>query len=669
MPMWRGWLLPIDHSPKALQPGHSYVVIVELRNPDFWHFGDWVDVVVDDRLPTDERGQLIFVRSRDRNEFWCALLEKAYAKLYGSYGDLHMGQISEAMVDFTGGIKSVISLKNPPSDLWSRLIRAVKLKSFMGCNTRSVKSGEQVLSNGLVLTHAYSVTGVEEVLYKNRMEQLIRVRNPWGNKTEWNGPWSDRSVQWTRIDPEIKEKLLLSRDDGEFWMAMQDFVAHYAELVICNLTPDFLEGENQQKWALSIHRGTWLKGQSSGGRMGNNDMFCINPQYCVTLTESDMDKQTNSCPFIVCLLQKPRDRQRNKSSNFYIACLLFKHSKGNRDLEPDQTGKICLIASVLHVSGRWHKVPPTFQVQNGKVPQTFLDERYLVKRGIKYQNTREVSESYQLGPGTYILVPSTYNPNEQAEFILRAYFQKGNYQKNTSSNSNHQQPTPALSRTNNSSWEQIFNEYAQTLQPRWSFPQSRWSDSCSPPLSPSPLSPTTLQARHHNSRRFSDPMSPTSSTAQSPEINAAGLQSILNKVFLDDQRRSEGFSLDSCRVFVLLMDFNGTGRLDKNNFRCLWEKLELFKDLFHNMDQDGSGLLHPLQLANSLQEAGFEVTNSAVKLMALRYGDSSGRISLESFINCFLRVEFTTKMYTKLSKGGSGLYLTAAEWMLLTTYL
>ncbi len=45
----------------------------------FPRFGDWHEVVIDDRLPT-RHNNLIYLRSRDDNEFWCSLIEKAYAK-------------------------------------------------------------------------------------------------------------------------------------------------------------------------------------------------------------------------------------------------------------------------------------------------------------------------------------------------------------------------------------------------------------------------------------------------------------------------------------------------------------------------------------------------------------------------------------------------------------
>jgi len=39
-------------------------------------------------------------------------------------------------------------------------------------------------------------------------------------------------------------------------------------------------------------------------------------------------------------------------------------------------------------------------------------------------NTREVCGRHMLEPGTYVVVPSTFSPNEEADFVLRVFSEK-----------------------------------------------------------------------------------------------------------------------------------------------------------------------------------------------------------------------------------------------------
>ena len=99
-------------------------------------FGEWVEVVVDDRLPT-RNGNLIYLKAKDPNEFWSPLLEKAYAKLYGSYTALEGGLTIEASVDFTGGIPEMIDLNNlrmEKETLFYNMVKAYENKAFMSCS-------------------------------------------------------------------------------------------------------------------------------------------------------------------------------------------------------------------------------------------------------------------------------------------------------------------------------------------------------------------------------------------------------------------------------------------------------------------------------------------------------------------------------------------------------
>lgn len=162
----------------------------------FWQYAKWVEVVIDDRLPTYQ-GRLMYMRSSVQNEFWSALLEKAYAKLHGSYEALRGGTTSEAMEDFTGGVSESYDLKDAPANLFNLLEKGFLNQSMMSCSIEpNLNVFEDQTPQGLVRGHAYSITLAKYIdIATPKMKgklPMLRLRNPWGNETEWNGAFSDR---------------------------------------------------------------------------------------------------------------------------------------------------------------------------------------------------------------------------------------------------------------------------------------------------------------------------------------------------------------------------------------------------------------------------------------------------------------------------------------------
>uniref|UniRef100_H0XNU9 Calpain 14 n=1 Tax=Otolemur garnettii TaxID=30611 RepID=H0XNU9_OTOGA len=363
----------------------------------FWHFGNWVPVVIDDRLPVNEAGQLVFVSSTYKNLFWGALLEKAYAKLCGSYEDLQNGLVSEALVDFTGGVTMTINLAEAPDNLWDIIEQATYSRTLICCQTHVGK--EQVLENGLVDGHAYTLTGLRKVTCKYRPEYLVKLRNPWG-KVEWKGDWSDSSRTWELLSP--KEKILLLRkdDDGEFWMKLQDFKAHFTLLVICKLTPGLLSQEMGRKWTYTVREGRWEKGRTAGGRKkvqgGQLWVACLwRKRRRGEEVPSQWASVLRPCNVLVSLLQKPRHRHRNRKPHLAIGFYLFW--------------------VVLH--------PQTYDDQK-RLPPAFFQRSAPLSQPKTFVMEKEVSQELWLDAGTYLIVPCTSEAHQESEFVLRIFSRK-----------------------------------------------------------------------------------------------------------------------------------------------------------------------------------------------------------------------------------------------------
>ncbi|XP_029426985.1 calpain-1 catalytic subunit-like [Rhinatrema bivittatum] len=397
----------------------------------FWQFGKWIEVVVDDRLPTRQK-QLIFTHSASQNEFWSALLEKAYAKINKSYACLKSGNISEAMEDFTGGIAESINVSSlAPQALWDFVNKALFKNSLLSCFIKVSNIADIGKTNevGMVMGHAYALIGTNIIKKGVANVLLFRLRNPWGC-VEYNGPWSDKSTEWDAFSAKDKNRLKLElQEDGEFWISCDDFSRFFTVVEVCRLNPDSLD-EGASKWGISTHEGSWVAGYNAGGGKKLKTFF-TNPQFQLRLVEED-DQITDeelSCTAVVELLQK--DRRRQGVVDFlYIAFYIYS----------------------IPFQAKSSRLNRSFFMQNGPVAETGLP-----------CNNRAVAKRLTLPPGDYVIVPSTHQPNLEGEFFLRIFAKnknKSGQQDNFPSTYNYIQPVMSAAPGFQSQLRDIFNQHA-----------------------------------------------------------------------------------------------------------------------------------------------------------------------------------------------------------------
>uniref|UniRef100_A0A8C9DD99 Calpain-2 catalytic subunit n=1 Tax=Prolemur simus TaxID=1328070 RepID=A0A8C9DD99_PROSS len=519
----------------------------------FWQYGEWVEVVVDDRLPTKD-GELLFVHSAEGSEFWSALLEKAYAKVNGCYEALSGGATTEGFEDFTGGIAEWYELQKPPANLFRIIQKALQKGSLLGCSIdiTSAADSEAVTFQKLVKGHAYSVTGAEEVESSGSLQKLIRIRNPWG-EVEWTGRWNDNCPNWNTVDPEVRERLTRRHEDGEFWMSFSDFLRHYSRLEICNLTPDTLTSDTYKRWKLTKMDGSWRRGSTAGGCRNYPNTFWMNPQYLIKLEEEDEDQEDgeSGCTFLVGLIQKHRRRQRKMGEDMHTIGFGIYELSGQTN---------------IHLSKKF-----------------FLTTRAR-ERSDTFINLREVLNRFKLPPGEYILVPSTFEPNKDGDFCVRV-------------------PRCLL---------------------------------C-PQLSPS-LSPALVWL-----------------CPQDAEISAFELQTILRRVLAKRQDiKSDGFSIETCKIMVDMLDSDGSGKLGLREFYILWTKIQKYQKIYREIDVDRSGTMNSYEMRRALEEAGFKLPCQLHQVIVARFADEQLIIDFDNFVRCLVRLETLFRIFKQLDPDNTG---------------
>ena len=212
-----------EYVKKLFHPSSSikYGVVVVY----FYAFGTRVPVLIDTQLPfkIGTRESVFAHPNHTTDSYWFALVEKAYAKLKGSFTAIIGGSLGEAIYNMFGYVPEAMHLADMKGDIFQEMKDMMRGGAILGC---SIHGGDKSIRElGLLPGHAYLIKALREA---DGMK-FIKIRNPWGNH-EWLGPYSDCSDKWT---PKLKQELhYVDADDGTFWMNFDDFLKYYTDIDI-----------------------------------------------------------------------------------------------------------------------------------------------------------------------------------------------------------------------------------------------------------------------------------------------------------------------------------------------------------------------------------------------------------------------------------------------------
>lgn len=376
--------------------------------------GCWHQVVVDNQLPCLDEGGLAFASSSNLGELWPSFIEKAYAKVHGSYYALEGGSVGEALVDLTGGVVSKVYLdtdnwKKESDGLWSQLTGLLESGAIVVCKAKTLSSatsgdpseehagaggGSASLGpSGLRKNQHYTIL---ECLRLDSGDRLLRLHCPWSVGL-WEGAWAPGSEELAEAlaapassfaeSSEATERLQETQDDpATFWISLKDFATLFNRVHICRLFPS--------SWhQLTLHCG-W-QGPSAGGpyysKIGDkggesilspSSTWCCNPQFRITVRKAG--------EVVICLGQVD-PRVENKR---HVRKQLRRRSIGMQIL---------------------------------KIPLTSLGRRWSVGSNellleVPLTQGREACVSFQADPAfAYVVVPYAGRSGDEGAFVLRTF--------------------------------------------------------------------------------------------------------------------------------------------------------------------------------------------------------------------------------------------------------
>jgi uncharacterized protein (DUF779 family) len=190
-------------------------------------------------------------------------------------------------------------------------------------------------------------------------------------------------------------------------MRFDDFYHLFDSVQFVHLTPDAFSSEilkeNKSEglaWQLIAYHGEWVPNKSAGGcGNGNDPRYWQNPQFLVKIDKVDLGENENMATLIISLMQKyTREKRTLKYGQSAEEFIHFRLYRINREEDAQRA------------------------IAFGEKLNAYQLER--VGNSGSYINKRDITKRFRVYPGTYLIIPSTFDYNVSGEFLLRIFTER-----------------------------------------------------------------------------------------------------------------------------------------------------------------------------------------------------------------------------------------------------
>ena len=201
---------------------------------------------------------------------------------------------------------------------------------------------------------------------------------------------------------------------------------------------------------------------------------------------------------------------------------------------------------------------------------------------------REVTKRFELPPGTYVIIPATYTPHDEAEFMLRLFTEK--------------------------------QADSGVLDEDMTVPTG---NHITVPTSNHILTPSAKDPIHEAFNRVA---------GSDTRIDSHELCVFLEDMSIIEFGEAIKFPLESCRSLLAIYDKGKSGYLNLSEVKKAWKEIKAYKELFKMFDADHSNTVDTRELGTLFMKIGFPVSKSVLAAIVRRYGGRDSRISLADFV-------------------------------------